>query len=71
MTGHLTIGIGPAQTGTRVHTLQVPTLPGGGTVGVDHTLRPAGHVGVAEILGDALTCGSPLSIRADGVFAAR
>ena len=71
MTGHLTIGIGPAQAGTRVHTLQVPTLPGGGTVGVDHTLRPAGHVGIAKVFRYTLAGGGPVALGAPSVGATR
>ena len=73
MVGHLTVCIGPAQPGAGVHTPQVATLLGGGAVRVDQTLRPAGHIGITEIFGDALAGGGPVvaaACIADGVGAA-
>ena len=62
--------IRPAHPWTGVHTVLALACFVRQTVGIDRALGPAGHVGVAEILGDALTCSGPLSIGANGVLAA-
>ncbi len=74
MVGHLAERVSPAQSRARVHALHVAALLGGRTVRVDEALGPAGHVGVAEVLGDALAGGGPVYAApgvAHGVGAAR
>ena len=55
---------------TGVHTVLALACFVRRTVGIDRALGAAGHIGVAKILGDALTCGRPLPSGANGVLAA-
>jgi hypothetical protein len=63
--GHLAESIGSAQARARVHTFEIAALLGGRTVGIDHTFRSTGHIGIAKVLGDTLACCG--SIVAQGV----
>lgn len=63
--------IHPAHARTRVHAVQVLACFGARTVGIYGAFRPACHVGVAKILGDATACCCPLSFCANGILSAR
>ena len=66
----LALGIDAAQTRARVHALQVLAGLVRGTVGIDGTLRPAGHIRVAEVVPDTFTGGGSVSVGAQGIGAA-
>ena len=61
------LGIDPADPRARVHTVQVDTGQGGGTVRINGTFWPACYVGVAKVLGNALACSRSGSCRASSI----
>ena len=67
----VTLGIGAAQSRTRVLALLTDARLGGGAVRVEHALGFASLDGVAEVVGHALAHGRSALLPADGVRAAR
>ena len=64
---HLAHGVDPARAGAGVNTLVPLACFIRGTVGVDHTFRPAGHIGVAKVFRYTLAGGRSVSVLADSI----
>ena len=71
MVGHKTAGVGTTNARARVHTVLVDAGQVAGTLLVAGALRLALHVGVTNVVPDALAGGRLVALRALGVDAAR
>ena len=67
MIGHLAVGIGATETWAGINTVEVPALLACRTVRVDNALWSAGNVGVSEVVWDALTGSSSVSLITDSI----
>ena len=67
MVGHPAVSIGATETWAGINTVEVPALLACRTVRVDNALWSTSHVGVSEVVWDALTGSSSVSLITDSI----